>query len=89
MREKCPNTEFFWSVFSRIWTEYGDLLLKSPYSAQMWENTYQKKLHIGHFSHSEYNQYNLESGTVTKRKKQLSRGVLTLELQHYENDTWS
>ena len=23
--EKCPNTEFFWFVFSRIWTEYGDL----------------------------------------------------------------
>ena len=22
LREKCPNTEFFWSVFSRIWTEY-------------------------------------------------------------------
>ena len=23
LREKGPNTEFFWSVFSRIWTEYG------------------------------------------------------------------
>ena len=23
LREKCPNTEFFWSVFSHIWTEYG------------------------------------------------------------------
>ena len=23
LREKCPNTEFFWSVFSRIRTEYG------------------------------------------------------------------
>ena len=22
MREKCPNTELFWSVFSCIWTEY-------------------------------------------------------------------
>ena len=21
VHEKCPNTEFFWSVFSRIWTE--------------------------------------------------------------------
>ena len=26
--EKCPNTEFFWSIFSGIWTEYGDL--RSP-----------------------------------------------------------
>ena len=23
MREKCPNTSYFLSVFSRIWTEYG------------------------------------------------------------------
>ena len=23
MREKCPDLEFFWSVFSRIWTKYG------------------------------------------------------------------
>ena len=25
LREKCPNTEFFWSVFSRILTEYGEI----------------------------------------------------------------
>lgn len=24
--EKWRNTEFFWPVFSRIWTEYKDLL---------------------------------------------------------------
>ena len=23
LREKCPYSEFFWSVFSRICTEYG------------------------------------------------------------------
>ena len=23
MRKKCPYSELFWSVFSRIWTEYG------------------------------------------------------------------
>ena len=33
LREKCPNTEFFfWFVFSCIWTEYGDLLrIQSEY----------------------------------------------------------
>ena len=41
---------FFWPVFSRIHTEYGFLLLKSPYSARVRENTDQKKL-LGHFSH--------------------------------------
>ena len=25
LREKCLYSEFFWSVFSRVWTEYGDL----------------------------------------------------------------
>ena len=37
---------FFWSVFSRIWNEYGDLQSKSPYSVQIRENTDQKKLPI-------------------------------------------
>ena len=31
LREKWPNTEFFWSVFSCIRTKHGDLLGKSPY----------------------------------------------------------
>ena len=26
LREKCPYLEFFWSVFSRVWTEYGEIL---------------------------------------------------------------
>ena len=34
------------SIFSRIRTEYGDLLRKSPYSVRMQENTEQKKLRI-------------------------------------------
>ena len=35
---------FFWSVFSRIWTEYGEILGISPYLVRMRENTDQKKL---------------------------------------------
>ena len=37
---------FFWFLFSHIWTEYGDLRGKSPYSVQIRENTDQKKLRI-------------------------------------------
>ena len=37
---------FFWSLFSCIWTEYGDLRSKSPYLVQIQENTDQKKLRI-------------------------------------------
>ena len=40
LREKCPNTEFFfWSVFSRPRTEYQDLLHNSPYTFRIGENT--------------------------------------------------
>ena len=43
-RVQVPN--FFWSVFSRIWTEYSDLRGKSPYSVQIRKNKDQKKLRI-------------------------------------------
>ena len=36
--EKCPNMDFFWSVFSRIRI--------STYAVQMRENTDQKKIAI-------------------------------------------
>ena len=32
----------FWSAFSRIWTEYGEIGSISPYSVRMWENADQK-----------------------------------------------
>ena len=41
-REKCPYSEFFWSVFSHVQNEYEDLLRKTPYSVQMLENAGQK-----------------------------------------------
>ena len=47
--EKCPNKEFFRSVFARIWTEYKDLPRKSPCSVQMRENTDQKTSVFGQF----------------------------------------
>ena len=37
---------FFWSVFSRIRTEYGEILLISPYLVWIRENTDQKKLRV-------------------------------------------
>ena len=46
---KCQYSEFFWSVFSRIWTEYGWIRSTSQYSVKMREN----KDHIN----SEYGQF--------------------------------
>ena len=42
LREKYPYSEFFLSVFFRIWTEYGEIRGISPYSVWMQENTDQK-----------------------------------------------
>ena len=36
--KSCPNKEFFWSVFSRIWAEYGKIRTR--------------KTVFGHFSHT-------------------------------------
>ena len=47
--DKCPHSELFWSVFSRIWTEYGEILRISPCSIRMRENTDQNNSEYGHF----------------------------------------
>ena len=48
--EKCPHSVFFWSVFSRIPTEYWEIRSISPYSVRMQENMDQKNSEYGHFS---------------------------------------
>ena len=52
LRKMCPYSEFFWSVFLRIRTVYGEILRISPYSVRMRENTEQKNSKYGHFSRS-------------------------------------
>ena len=42
VREKCPYSQFIWSLFFRIRTEYREMPSISPYSVQMRENTGQK-----------------------------------------------
>ena len=44
---------FSWSVFSCIWTEYGDLRSKSPYSVRIQEIRTRKDSLFGHFSRSD------------------------------------
>ena len=46
---KCLYLEFFWSLFSRIRTEYVEILRIFPYSLRMRENTDQKNCEHGHF----------------------------------------
>ena len=49
MRKKCPYFELFWSAFSRIPTEEGEILRISPYSARMRENTDQNNVESDNF----------------------------------------
>ena len=44
----------FLSVFSRIWTEYGEIRSISPYSVWMRKKTNQKNFKYGHFLRSGY-----------------------------------
>ena len=48
--EKCQYLEFFWSLFSRIRSEYGDIRCISPYSVQIRGNMDQKNSEYDHFS---------------------------------------
>ena len=51
--EESPYSEFVWSVFSRILTEYGEIRFISPHSVRMRENTDQKNSEYRHFSRSD------------------------------------
>ena len=49
LRKKSSYSEVFWPVFSRIRTEYGEILRISPYSVRMRENVDQNISEYGHF----------------------------------------
>ena len=52
LRKKCSYSELFWSVFSNIRTEYGEVRSISPYSIRMRKNAYQNTSECGYFSRS-------------------------------------
>ena len=53
LRKKCPYSESFWSAYSHIRTEYGEIRSISLYSIRMRENTDQNNSEYGQFLHSE------------------------------------
>ena len=61
LRKKCLLSEFFWSVFSRIRTEGGEIRSISLYSTEMQENTDQKNSEYEHFLRSVVIFFNLVS----------------------------
>ena len=54
LRKKCPYSELFWFAYSRIRTEYGEILRISPYSNRMRKNVDQNNSEYGHFLRSAF-----------------------------------
>ena len=52
--KKCPHSDFYWSVFDHIRTDYGDIRCLSLYSVRMRKSMEQKNSKYGHFSRSDY-----------------------------------
>ena len=48
LREKRPYSELFWSAFSRIQNEYGEILSISLFSVRLRENVDQNNYEYGH-----------------------------------------
>ena len=59
LRKKCQYLELFWSTFSRIWTEYGEIRTISPYSIRMQEYTDQNNSRYGHVLRSAWSHISL------------------------------
>ena len=47
---KCPYSELFWSAFSRIRIEYGEIRSIAPHSVQMWESAGQNNSEYKHYA---------------------------------------
>ena len=52
LRKKWPYSELFWSAFSHIRTEYGELRSTSSYSVRVRKNSDQNNSAYGHFLRS-------------------------------------
>ena len=53
LREKFRYSELFWSIFSRIYTEYEEMRIISPYLVRMRENTDQNNSEYWHILRSD------------------------------------
>ena len=79
MPEKCPYSEFFWSVFSPIRTEHGKILSISLHSVRMLENKEQKNSKYGQFSRSA----KCDRDKVVLWLKDLDKTKITNKKGHY------
>ena len=62
LRENCPYSELFRSVFSRIRTEHGDIRIISSYSVRMRKSMDQNNSEYRHFLHSDSSPHKKKKG---------------------------
>ena len=71
LRRNCPYSEFLWSAFSRIRTEYGDICSISWYSVKMRETSDQNNSKYGNLlcsvTYFLVDCKNKEDGKITER----------------------
>ena len=61
LRENCPYSEFFWSVFYYIWTEYGQIRSESlRIQSECWKIRSRKTLNTDTFCAVAQFQYRIE-----------------------------
>ena len=82
LHEKCPYSEFCWSAFSRIRTEYGEILCISPYSVRMREKTDQKNSEYGHVSCSDHQSAAFTCPEFFLTDKKMPIGAFHIETCH-------
>ena len=58
LRKNCPNTEYFWSVFSRIRTEYGNCIVNLLIQSEYGKIQTRKNSVFGRFSHGAHKNEN-------------------------------
>ena len=80
--EKCPYLQLFWSVFSRIRTEHGEIRSISPYLIRMRENADQNNSKYGHFLRSNNFQKCVKRYKNSYFLNRLDRQLGPMELEH-------
>ena len=76
LRVKCPYSELFWSAFSHLRTEYGEIRSIFKNSVQMRENADQNNSEYEHFPSSETYRSETTVSSTKKLQKQPPGGVL-------------
>ena len=76
LRKVFPYSELFWSVFSRIRTDYGRIRRIFPHLVRMWESTDQ--------NNSEYGQLLRSKTPSVKIKKRISKRDSTTDVFRWQ-----